>query len=106
MYAVVQLQGHQYIVSEGDVITVDKIATDKKTHNTSDVLAVFAEDGSKVSVGAPFVSGASVSFSVEEHKKGKKLHVYKFKNKNRYSRKIGFRAHQTVLKVTSIKYGK
>lgn len=105
MYAVVQLQGHQYIVSEGDVITVDKIDTDKKTHNTDEVLAVFSEDGKDVTVGTPHVKGATVTFSVQEHKKGDKLHVYKFKNKNRYSRKIGFRPHQTVLQVKKIAHG-
>lgn len=77
----------------------------EKTHKTTDVLAVFDEEGKSVSVGTPHVKGASVEFSVQEHKKGEKLHVYKFKNKNRYSRKIGFRAHQTVLEVKKIVHG-
>lgn len=77
----------------------------EKTYKTTDVLAVFDEEGKKVSVGAPYVKGASIDFTVQEHKKGEKLHVYKFKNKNRYSRKIGFRPHQTVLEVKNIVHG-
>ncbi|USN56672.1 MAG: 50S ribosomal protein L21 [Candidatus Peribacteria bacterium] len=105
MYAVVQLQGHQYIVSEGDVITVDQIDTDKKTYETSDVLAVFDESGKGVVLGTPHVKGGTVTFAVQEHKQGDKIHVYKFKNKNRYSRKTGFRPQQTVLAVNKIAYG-
>jgi ribosomal protein L21 len=105
MYAVVQLQGHQYIVSEGDSITVDKLDTDKTTYETSDVLAVFDESGTDVTVGTPHVKGGVVTFTVQEHQQGEKLHVYKFKNKNRYSRKIGFRPQQTILVVKKIAYG-
>jgi large subunit ribosomal protein L21 len=83
---------------------VDKLQADK-SYQSTDILAIFGEDGTSVSVGAPFVKGASITFDISTHQKGDKLHVYKFKNKNRYSRKIGFRPHQTVLYVKEIIHG-
>jgi large subunit ribosomal protein L21 len=66
-------------------------------------LLIAEEDGSSVTVGSPYVAGATVSFDVvTDFQKGEKVRVVKFKRKNRYQRTIGFRPHQTVLLVTSI----
>lgn len=50
MYAVVALQGHQYIVQEGDTIVVDHIDSDEKKMSVETVLAVFTADGATVHV--------------------------------------------------------
>lgn len=102
MYAVIALQGHQYIVQKWDTIVVDKIDTDKKKLEVDTVLAVFDADAKEYKLGTPFVNKASVVCDVEEMKKGEKITVTKFKIKNRYQRTIGFRPHQTVLKVKDI----
>ena len=104
MYAVVEMQGHQYIVAKDTEIVVDAIADkDAKKVDTDQVLMVFDEKGEAVVVGKPYVAKAKVSFDVVEHKKGDKIKVLKFKRKNRYERTYGFRPHQTILKVKSIK---
>ncbi|MBP7841635.1 50S ribosomal protein L21 [Patescibacteria group bacterium] len=102
MYAVVALQGHQYIVQEGDTIVVDHIDSDEKKMSVDTVLAVFTADGATVQVGAPFVAKATVTFDVGESRKGEKITVTKFKIKNRYQRTLGFRPMQTVLTVKGI----
>jgi len=105
MYSVINLQGHQYIVQKGDKIVVDRIK-DKKEGDKVDVkevLALFDEEGKDVKVGRPFVEGATVSLKVLRHFRGPKLHVIKFKRKNRYSRKLGFRPELTEVEVVAVK---
>ena len=54
-------------------------------------------------VGAPLVDGASVAAHVEDHMRGEKIHVFKYKPKKRYRRKIGHRQELTELTITGIK---
>lgn len=104
MFAVIELKWHQYIVKQWDEIVVDNMNEELDSSVVLDkVLTVFDEAGTDVKVGKPYVKGASVSLKVKENVKGKKLHVIKFKRKNRYQRKIWFRAMKTVLLVEEIK---
>ncbi len=103
MYAVIELQGHQYIVQEGNEITVDKVDTDQgKKFDCEKVLLTFTEDAKTVQLGKPFVKGAKVTCEVLETKKGEKVHILKFRRKNRYQRNLGFRPTQSVLKIKKI----
>lgn len=103
MYAVVDLQGHQYIVSEGAEIIVDNLGVAEAEKFVADkVLAVFDEAGKEVKVGKPVVEGASVEFEVGATAKGEKVRILKFKRKTRYARLKGFRPLQTVLTVKKI----
>lgn len=102
MYAVVELQWHQYIVSQDNELVVDSLDLDIGKNFDVDALALFNEDGSKVSLGFPVVKGATVSFEVVNHQRGEKIRVLKFKRKNRYERNFGHRSYQTVLVVKSV----
>ena len=52
MYAVVDLQGHQYIVSEGAEIVVDNLGVTQSEKFVADkVLVAFSQDGKDVKVG-------------------------------------------------------
>ena len=100
MYAVVDLKWHQYIVQEGDTLTVD--AVDMEAGSTlliDTVLMTFDTDGSHVAIGAPYLAKAKVECEVVEHKKWDKIRVIKFKRKTRYQRTIGFRPHQSILHI-------
>jgi len=103
MYAVVDLQGHQYIVSEKAEIIVDNVDKAQGEKLVADkVLALFDENGSEVKVGTPYISGAHVEFDVWTTQKGEKVRILKFKRKTRYARLKGFRPLQTVLTVKKI----
>ena len=72
MYAILKTGGKQYKVSEGDVIYVEKLGVeDGATVTFDEVLAV--GEGDKLTVGAPYVSGAAVTGTVEKTGKGKKI---------------------------------
>lgn len=103
LYAVIQISGKQYKVSEGDTITTDRIS-DKEIGDKikiSDVLLVADEKSS--TVGTPTVSGAEVTLEVVEHAKGKKIQVVKYKSKSKYRKVQGHKQLHTYLKVTKIK---
>ena len=103
MYAVIEFQGHQYIVSNGSTIVVDRIDDIKTESLTIDtVLCVFDEEGKSVTVGSPYVAGATVKADVISHQKWEKINVVKFHRKNRYERNIGFRPYQTTLTITNV----
>lgn len=105
MYAVIELQWHQYIVKDWDQLTVDKIEGEAGTKiNIETVLSIFDEKGENVVVGKPYVDKAKVAIELLETKKWRKVNVLKFKRKNRYERNFGFRAHQTTLEIKKIDF--
>lgn len=101
-YAIIQLQGKQYRVSEGDTFDVDRLTAEaEKTLTVADVLLV--NKNGTVILGEPLVKNASVTLSVVEHKKGEKIRVFKYKSKSRYRRTRGHRQALTRVSVSSIK---
>lgn len=100
-YAVIQTGGKQYRVSEGDRITVERLAADAGSDITIDRVLMIGGDGS-TRIGTPVVDGASVTATITEHNRGPKIEVFKFKPKKRYRRHTGHRQEQTRLTITGI----
>ncbi len=99
MYAIIATGGKQYKVSEGDVIKVEKLNAEPGNVVTFDqVIAV--SDGS-LKVGAD-VAEATVSATVMEQGRGKKVIVYKYKRKTGYHKKNGHRQAYTQVKIDKI----
>jgi large subunit ribosomal protein L21 len=100
-YAIVEHSGKQYLAQEGSLIEVDRMSLEiGKPVVFKDVLLV--SDGKKVEVGAPFVKGASVRGKVQDHPKGKKITVFKYKPKQRYRRTRGHRQLLTHIEIESV----
>jgi large subunit ribosomal protein L21 len=100
-YAIIQTGGKQYRVSEGDVLSVEKLDVETGKETTfSDVLLVV--NGDKVNLGTPLVSGASVKAEVVEQYKDDKVIAFKFKRRKGYHRTVGHRRQLTELKITKI----
>ncbi|HAG04830.1 MAG TPA: 50S ribosomal protein L21 [Lachnospiraceae bacterium] len=101
MYAIIETGSKQYKVSEGDIITVEKLGVIAGSEYTFDkVLAV--GEGESVKVGTPVVDGASVTASVIGEGKAKKVIVYKYKPKKTFHKKNGHRQPFTKLKIEKI----
>ena len=99
MYAIIATGGKQYKVSEGDTINVEKLSAEAgDTVEFDDVLAI---GGDKLIVGDD-VKGASVSATVVENGKGKKVIVYRYKRKSGYHKKNGHRQAYTKVKIDKI----
>jgi large subunit ribosomal protein L21 len=100
-YAVVETGGKQYRVKEGDTITVERLTTEAGAEVTLDRVLLIAGAGTS-KIGTPVVDGASVTARVDEHFRGEKLIIFKFKPKKRYRRKTGHRQELTKLTITGI----
>lgn len=102
MFASVRIGGKQYRVQEGSEVLVDRL--DAEEGATFDgVQVLLLSDGDNIQVGLPLVEGASIGATVVRHSKGRKIRVFKYKAKKNYRRRIGARAHQTLLRIDSIK---
>ena len=103
MYAIIRSGGKQYRVAEGQTLLVERdvlagVDQDKVTFN--EVLMV---GGDQPKVGAPTVSGASVGATVVRESRGKRIIVFKKKNrKNHTKRKHGHRQDLVELRIDSI----
>jgi large subunit ribosomal protein L21 len=101
-YAIVEDGGKQYKVIEDETIDVDRYSSEIGDQIDLDrVLLISDED--EVAVGKPFVEGANVQATVEEHFSGPKIIVFKYKPRIRYRVKTGHRQKYTRLRINSIK---
>ena len=100
MYAIIATGGKQYKVSEGDIITIEKLGVEAGEKVTFDQVLVVGGDDLKV--GNPTVAGATVEASVVENGKAKKVIVYKYKRKTGYHKKNGHRQQYTKVKIEKI----
>ena len=96
--AVISTGGHQYVVSEGDVLEVELLKADKTT--SFEPLLVI--DGEKVSVGAPAVAGAKVTADVVAQVRGEKVTAIRYKAKKRVKKVHGHKQHLSQIKITKI----
>lgn len=102
-YAIVESGGKQYKAVEGSDIVVDRLigAEPGSKVNLEEVLLFVNDDA--VSVGAPYVKGASVEGTVVGEEKGPKIIVFKYRPKKHFRVKTGHRQVYTRIKIDSIK---
>ncbi|MFC1655320.1 50S ribosomal protein L21 [Patescibacteria group bacterium] len=104
MFAIVEIAGKQYKVTQNDKIEVDRLQQDKGKI-TFDKVLLYAKDDKDVSIGNPYVNGASVEAEVLENIRGDKIRVFKMKPKKRYAKTIGHRTDLTVIEIKKINAG-
>jgi large subunit ribosomal protein L21 len=101
MYAVIKTGGKQYKVSEGEVLSFEKIEGEKGDTVSFDEVLLVSGDGD-VRVGTPFVEGAKVVGEIVSQTRGPKIVVFKMKRRKGYSKKTGHRQDLTSLKIREI----
>lgn len=99
MYAIIATGGKQYKVSEGDVINVEKL--DIEPGNTVTFEQVIAVSDKALKVGED-VAEATVTATVMEQGRARKVIVYKYKRKTGYHKKNGHRQSFTKVKIDKI----
>ena len=98
--AVIATGGKQYLVTEGETVTVERLKDADKSVKFDALLVI---DGDKTTVGAPLVSGVSVTASVVDNEaKAEKVTAIRYKAKKRVHKLHGHRQLQTVLKIEKI----
>ena len=101
MYAVVKTGGKQYRVTPGLKFKVEQILADIGSEIVLDQVLMLA-DGDSVTVGAPLVSGASVTAQVFSQGRGKKVTIFKMRRRKHYQKHQGHRQNYTELEIQSI----
>ncbi|HEX6981886.1 MAG TPA: 50S ribosomal protein L21 [Balneolaceae bacterium] len=101
MYAVVEIGGHQYRVSEGDVLFVDKQSDEVDQKLTFDRV-LLVNDGKNVTVGKPAVEGAAIEATLLDNVKSDKVIVFKKKRRKGYQVKRGHRQPMSQIEINSI----
>ncbi len=98
--AVIATGGKQYLVTEGETLTVEVLKTDKKSVDFDALLVI---DGEKIEVGSPVVANAKVVAEViDNDARADKVTAIRYKAKKRVRKVRGHRQHQAEIKITKI----
>ena len=104
MFAVIKAAGKQFRVAANDEITLSR-----QSGALGDTIAfesvLSLTDGEKITVGAPFVAGASVAGEIIEHPRGDKVIAFKKRRRQNSKRKRGYRDELTIVRITEILTG-
>jgi len=104
MFAVIKTGGKQYRVSADDLLKVEKIAGEPgDIVQFPHVLAL--GEGDNVTIGTPFVDGASVAAEVVEQGRGPKVIAFKKRRRQNSRRKRGHRQLLTTVRISEILTG-
>ena len=98
MFAVIRTGGKQYRVTNGDVISIEKLAGQQGDKvEIDDVLMV------DNNVGSPLLKGAKVLAEIIKQFRDDKVIIFKKRRRHNYRRKKGHRQYLTEIKITEIK---
>ncbi|MBI4042782.1 MAG: 50S ribosomal protein L21 [Deltaproteobacteria bacterium] len=101
-YAVVEVGGKQYKVSEGKSFLTEKIELPEGEKSLTLNTVLMARDNDRVLIGAPHVQNAAVQCEVMGEAKDKKIVVYRYRLRTGFHRKQGHRQKKTRLMVREI----
>ncbi|MCI0448765.1 MAG: 50S ribosomal protein L21 [Chlorobi bacterium] len=102
MFAIVNIKGKQYRVSENDRIFVPKLKEEAGAKVTFGDVLMYSKDDKSFKVGEPNLS-MKVDATVLGHVKDDKVIVFKKKKRKGYKRTKGHRQQYTEIEINSIK---
>ena len=103
-YAVIRTGGKQYRVTPGELLRVESLPGDVGSEIAFSEVLLTSMDGA-VQVGAPLVSGVTVTAKIIQHGKEKKILVFKKKRRKNYRRRQGHRQHFVAVQIQAINTG-
>jgi len=103
-YAIIEICGKQLKVEPGRFYELDRFDLEVDQDLDVDKVLLVNNDG-EISVGQPYVEGASVNGTILRHSRGKKVIVYKMQPKKKTRKKRGHRQELSRLMINSISLG-
>jgi large subunit ribosomal protein L21 len=100
-YAIIETGGKQMRVEPGRFYDIELLPVEPDESVTIESVLFVQNDG-EVTIGQPFVEGATVEGTVMRHYRGRKVLVYKMKPKKKTRKKRGHRQEITRLMINSI----
>jgi len=101
MYAIVEIAGQQFKVQKDQKIFVHRLAGDAGSKVEFDRV-LLVDNGGKISIGAPAITGALVSAQINDHVKGDTVIVFRKKRRKGYVKRNGHRQSFTQITITGI----
>jgi large subunit ribosomal protein L21 len=101
MYAIIEADGKQLRVAEGDIIRCDAVSAEINETIRFEKVILLNQEG-KVSVGQPTVAGALVTGTVIRQDKDRKILVFKYKPKKRVRKLFGHRQRFAEVRIDTI----
>ena len=102
MFAVIELGGRQFKVSEKDEFIIEKLDTEIGKNVTVKTVVLLAKDENDIEIGMPYISGATVELKVMSEERGDKIRIFKMKAKDHYERRQGHVQKYFKVKVLKI----
>ncbi len=101
MFAVVDILGQQFKVTENKKYYVPRLKDDTDSEVTFDKILLYGSDD-KTMVGNPYVDGMTVTAKVLNHLKDDKVIVFKKKRRTGYQKSNGHRQHLSYIEILKI----
>jgi large subunit ribosomal protein L21 len=101
MYAVFETGGKQFRAEPGNRVRIPSLDAEPGSTVTFERV-LLAGDGANIQVGAPLVSGATVTAEVLRHGREKKIIVFKRKRRKNYRKKQGHKQGFTEVQVNQV----
>ncbi len=101
MYAVIQTGGKQYRVSEGDVITVDRVQGDPGDPIVFNKV-ILLENAGKLQVVSTEMKNAKVTGKILANMQGKKIRVFRYRRRKNTMKTKGSRPKYTSISIEKI----
>jgi len=101
MYAVIQAGGTQYKVSEGDVITVNRLQGNPGDSIEFDQV-VMLENNGQLRVKQSEVKGVKVTGKIVDQTQGKKIRVFRYRRRKNMMKTTGSRPKYTTVSIEKI----
>jgi large subunit ribosomal protein L21 len=101
MFAVIKTGGKQYRVAPDDLLKVETVGgAVGETVVFPEILMVGGDAG--VTIGSPFIEGASVAAEIVEQMRDDKVIAFKKRRRQNSKRRRGHRQHQTLVRIAEI----
>jgi len=104
-FAIIETGGKQYMVAEGDAISIEKLPTAlvKGGTITFDKVLLTDDGAEKITLGTPYIKGGEVKATLNKIGKNKTIEVIKYKSKSRYFKRYGHRQPYFEITIESMK---
>jgi len=101
--AIIETGGKQYVVTNDSAFHIEKLPGAHKVGDTITFDKVLlTDDGSTVTVGNPYIAGASVSATLETEGRYDTVRVIRYREKSKTFKRRGHRQPYMKVRITSV----
>jgi len=96
MLAVIEVNGKQFVIKEGDKIKI-------QSPKVGEIKVLLLTNGEETQIGTPYLESKKVETKILKQGRERKKIIFHYHSKTRHRKKAGHRQHYTDLEIISIK---